>query len=444
MRVLVIGGGAREHALVRRLSSESAVTSLLCAPGNPGIANLSKVLPVDLSRPDDLAALAASEAADFTIVGPELPLSMGVADRFDAAGRLLFGPTSAAARLESSKAFAKAFMARHNVPTARFKTCESVGDAVACVRSGEFGFPLVLKADGLAAGKGVVIANDRVEAGVAIATIMTERRFGSAGARVVIEECLSGPEVSFFVVSDGVRAVPIGSAQDHKRIFDDDRGPNTGGMGAFAPSPFAADALTVRVMREIVDPVIEGMAAEGYPFRGFLYVGLMLTSSGPQVIEFNVRLGDPEAQVILPLVSEPLVPLLVAAASGALRQTTCRLSEEKQVGVVLASRGYPESSGSGQPILGIAEAEIVQGVSVYQAGTAIQNGQLITAGGRVLTVVGAGTSYAEAISRAYAGVRHISFEGMQYRRDIGRRALQNEDLRFADRRSADESSITQS
>jgi phosphoribosylamine---glycine ligase len=444
MRVLVIGGGAREHALVRRLAADPAVTSLLCAPGNPGIAQVSKVVPVDLSKPDELAALAIREAADLTIVGPELPLSMGVADRFEAVGRLLLGPTAGAARLESSKAFAKAFMARHHVPTARFKTCESVPQAIACVRSGEFGFPLVLKADGLAAGKGVLIANDRVEADAAIAAVMTERRFGSAGARLVIEEYLTGSEVSFFVLSDGVRALPIGSAQDHKRIFDDDRGPNTGGMGAFAPSPLADGAFTTGVMREIVDPVIAGMAAEGCPFRGFLYVGLMLTPAGPRVIEFNVRLGDPEAQVILPLVSEPLVALLMAAASGTLQQTTCRLSEEQQVGVVLASRGYPESSGSGQPIFGIAEAERMTRVSVYHAGTAMKDGQLVTAGGRVLTVVAAGTGYAEAIARAYDGVRHISFEGMQYRRDIGRKAIHIDDLRFRDLRSVDKSSITKS
>jgi phosphoribosylamine---glycine ligase len=439
---MVIGGGAREHALVRRLAADPVVTSLLCAPGNPGIARVSKVAPVDLSQPDELVALAIREAADLTIVGPELPLSMGVADRFEALGRLLLGPTRAAARLESSKAFAKAFMARHHVPTARFKTCDSAPEAIACVASGEFGFPLVLKADGLAAGKGVLIANDRVQAEAAIAAVMTERRFGSAGARLVIEQYLTGPEVSFFALSDGVRALPIGSAQDHKRIFDDDRGPNTGGMGAFAPSPFADGAFTSRVMREIVDPVIAGMAAEGCPFRGFLYVGLMLTPVGPQVIEFNVRLGDPEAQVILPLVSEPLVPLLMAAASGSLQQTTCRLSEEQQVGVVLASRGYPESSGSGQPILGITEAERMPRVSVYHAGTAMKDGQLVTAGGRVLTVVAAGTGYAEAIARAYDGVRHISFEGMQYRRDIGRKALQIDDLRFGDLRSIDKSSIT--
>jgi phosphoribosylamine--glycine ligase len=251
---------------------------------------------------------------------------------------------------------------------------------------------------------------------------MSGRRFGAAGERLVIEECLSGPEVSFFVLSDGVRALPIGTAQDHKRICDNDRGPNTGGMGAFAPSPLIDDALHARVMREIVDPVIAGMAAEGCPFRGFLYVGLMLTPEGPKVIEFNVRLGDPEAQVILPRISEPLTPLLADAARGSLERTSCALSPDALVGIVLASRGYPESSESGQPISGIGEAER-GGASVLHAGTAEKDGRIVTAGGRVLTVVARGPGFADAIERAYAGVRAITFDGMQYRSDIGRKAL---------------------
>ena len=423
MRVLVIGSGAREHALAARLAAERDVGELVCAPGNPGISALVRTVPTDLSRPDALVSLAEREQIDLTVVGPELPLSLGVTDRFTERHRLLFGPTAAAARLESSKAFAKALMARHGVPTARFQTCDTPADALACVRSGVLGFPIVLKADGLAAGKGVVIAANRTEAEVAITASMTERRFGDAGARLVVEECLSGPEVSFFVMSDGVRALPIGTAQDHKRIFDDDRGPNTGGMGALAASPLIDDALQARVMREIVAPVIAGMVAEGHPFRGFLYVGLMLTPSGPQVIEFNVRLGDPEAQVILPRIEDPLLPLLVAGATGELRQSKCRLSSDKSVGVVLASRGYPDSSEAGCPISGTAEAEALPGVSVFHAGTARRDGRLVTAGGRVLTVVGRGADLAEAMSRAYTGVGKISFDGMQYRRDIGRKAL---------------------
>jgi phosphoribosylamine--glycine ligase len=424
MRVLVLGSGAREHALVTRLLADGSGSEVLCAPGNPGIAAICRTVAADLLDPGGLLVLATRERADLTVVGPELPLSLGVADRFIAAGRPLFGPSQLAARLESSKAFAKAFMARHTVPTARFRTCDSVDDGLAAVRSGEYGFPVVLKADGLAAGKGVVIAENRSTAEAAVVAAMAERRFGAAGDRLVVEECLSGREVSFFLFCDGVRALPFASAQDHKRIFDDDRGPNTGGMGAFAPSVLLDAALEARVMREIVEPVMAGMVDEGHPFRGFLYVGLMLTADGPKVIEFNVRLGDPETQVILSLVDEPMLPLLVAAAEGRLRQSSCRLGRDKLVGVVVASRGYPESSESGRPIRGIEDAERV--AQVFHAGTAQRDGVLVTAGGRVLTVVGRGVSFDAAIARAYDGVSQIHFEGMQYRRDIGRKALARE------------------
>jgi phosphoribosylamine--glycine ligase len=423
MRVLVVGSGAREHALVARLVSESSAVEVVCAPGNPGIAQLAQIAPVDLGSPSSVRTLAERERVDFTIIGPEFPLSVGVADEFAAAGARLLGPTAAAARLETSKAFAKAFMARHAVPTARFHTSESLDDALDVIRSGRFGMPVVLKADGLAAGKGVVIAPSRDEAEAALTAAMRDARFGDAGKTVVIEECLSGPEVSFFLLCDGRRAVPIGSAQDHKRIFDDDRGPNTGGMGAFAPSPLFDAAIEARVMREIVQPVMKGMAAEGHPFCGFLYVGLMLTPEGPKVIEFNVRMGDPETQVVLPLIDEPMLPLFVAAAEGRLTQATCRVGSDRMVGVVMASRGYPESSESGQIIVGINAADQLEGVHVYHAGTAMREGRLVTAGGRVLTVVGRGHDFSEAIARAYDGVGRIQFDGMQYRRDIGRRAV---------------------
>ncbi len=423
MRVLVIGSGAREHALVARLSADRDVGEILTAPGNPGIASLGRLVKASAGDVDALVDVAEREQIDLTVVGPELPLSLGLADRLSECGRLVFGPTQAAARLESSKAFAKDFMARHAVPTARFRICHAIDEALACVRSGEFGPPVVVKADGLAAGKGVVVATDRETAEAAITAAMQDRRFGAAGDAIVIEECLTGPEVSFFVVCDGQRAVPIGTAQDHKRIFDDDRGPNTGGMGAFAPSPLVDAALEARILREIVEPVIAGMAADGHPFSGFLYAGLMLTPDGPKVIEFNVRLGDPEAQVILPLIDEPLLPLLVAGAAGALRQPSVRVASDRLVGVVLASRGYPESSESGKPIDGIERAEALPGVSVFHAGTERHGREIVTAGGRVLTVVGRGADYAAAIERAYEGVAQISFDGMQYRRDIGRKAL---------------------
>jgi phosphoribosylamine--glycine ligase len=320
-------------------------------------------------------------------------------------------------------------MARHQIPTARFRTCESADEALGVVRAGEFGLPVVLKADGLAAGKGVVVAEDRGAAESAIVAAMSERRFGVSGDRLVIEECLAGPEVSFFALSDGTNVVPIGTAQDHKRIFDDDLGPNTGGMGAFAPSPLVDSALDARILQTIVEPVVRGMAAEGDPFRGFLYAGLMLTADGPKVIEFNVRLGDPEAQVILPLIDEPLLPLLVSAAQGSLNRSSVRLGRDRLAGVVIASRGYPESAESGNRIDGLAEAEAISGVAVYHAGTATRDGHVVTAGGRVLTVVGRGSRFDEAMARAYAGVSSIHFDGMQYRRDIGRKALQFESLK---------------
>jgi phosphoribosylamine--glycine ligase len=423
MRVLVLGSGAREHALVARLLPEAAERHVLCAPGNPGIARVARTATVDLNDLDAVVALATREAIDLTIVGPELPLSLGIADRFASAGLRLFGPTAAAARLETSKAFAKSFMKRHGVPTARFATCTSLDDALTIVKGGSFGLPIVLKADGLAAGKGVVIAQTRDDAEAALVAAMRDRRFGIAGETVVIEECLSGPEVSFFLVCDGARALPIGSAQDHKRIFDDDQGPNTGGMGAFAPSPIFPATLQSRVMTEIVEPVIAGMAAEGCPFVGFLYVGLMLTADGPKVIEFNVRMGDPETQVVMPLIDEPVLPLLTAAADRSLRQSDCRIAKDCAVGVVIASRGYPESSESGQPIDGVDDAERLAGVAVYHAGTALKDGRLVTSGGRVLTVVSRGATFERAIAHAYAGVEKIRFDGMQYRRDIGRKAL---------------------
>jgi phosphoribosylamine---glycine ligase len=423
MRVLVIGTGAREHALAARFARDSGPGDVVCTPGNPGIARLVRTVPLDPTSVDSVLNFAIQEAFDLTVVGPELPLSLGIVDRFAHAGLLIFGPTAAAARLETSKAFAKAFMARHAVPTARFHTAESLDDALAVVRGGTFGWPVVLKADGLAAGKGVAIADDAATAESTLRAVMGDRRFGAAGDRLVIEECLRGPEVSFFAISDGTRAVPIGTAQDHKRIFDDDRGPNTGGMGAFAPSPLVDAALRARVLREIVEPVIAGMAAEGYPFRGFLYVGLMLTAEGPKVIEFNVRLGDPEAQVILPLIDAPLAPLLAAAADGRLTQTAVPQAARCLTGVVMASRGYPESSESGRVISGLGKAGAIEGVTVYHAGTAVKDGQVVTAGGRVLTVVGEGADFAESIARAYAGVLQIGFDGMQYRHDIGRRAL---------------------
>jgi phosphoribosylamine--glycine ligase len=423
MKILVVGSGGREHALVKALARDRGVSRLACAPGNAGIHRDAEPVSLAADDIDGLASFARAEKFDLTVVGPELPLDRGIADRFRADGQRIFGPMRAAAQLECSKAFAKAFMARHGIPTARYRVCASASDARALIARGELGMPVVIKADGLAAGKGVVVATSREEADAAIAAAMDDRQFGDAGARVVVEECLSGPEVSFFALCDGARAVPIGTAQDHKRIFDGDLGPNTGGMGAFAPSPLADAALEARVMREIVTPLMQGMRAEGRDYHGFLYVGLMLTCDGPRVIEFNVRFGDPEAQVVLPLLATDLAPLLVAAADGNLDLAAIPTVPGVAVGVVLASAGYPGPVTAGVPIHGVNDAERVDGVQVLHAGTALKDDRLVTAGGRVLTVVGRGPSFDEAIARAYDGVSTIAFEGMQYRRDIGQKAL---------------------
>jgi phosphoribosylamine--glycine ligase len=423
MKVLILGSGAREHAMAWTLARERDVSEVLCAPGNPGISEVAHCIQGDLAKPPHLLALAATHQVDLTVVGPELPLSLGVVDVFTAAGRAIVGPSRAAAALESSKSFAKAFMERHRVPTARFRVCDSATDALTFAGSGEFGYPLVVKADGLAAGKGVVIADDRAAAEDAVRHVMVDRSFGSAGDRIVFEEFLVGEEASYFVLADGTAFVSLSSAQDHKRIFDDDRGPNTGGMGAFSPSPLMSPEVEQRVLDDVVRPVLAGMEAEGYPYRGFLYVGLMLTAAGPKVIEFNVRFGDPEAQVVLPMLDEDLSWLLAAAATGALPSRPARFRDQPHVGVVLASRGYPESSENDQPILGLNDAAAVPGAMVFHAGTARRGGRIVTAGGRVLTVVGRGRTHREAIDTAYQAAAHIRFDGMQMRRDIGRKAL---------------------
>ena len=388
------------------------------------MAALGPCLPVDIGRPQAILDLAISEGIDLTVIGPEAPLEQGVSDVFRRAGRAIVGPTAAGAALECSKAFAKAFMARHAIPTARFGVYDDPAAASETVRRGEFGWPVVIKADGLAAGKGVIIAQDRTDAEAAIAAIMVDRQFGAAGKRVVIEECLTGPEVSYFVVCDGENALALGTAQDHKRIFDDDRGPNTGGMGAFAPSPLVPADLSTRVIADIVQPVLRGMAMDHEPYRGFLYVSLMLTGAGPMVIEFNVRMGDPETQVVMPVIDGPLAATLHASAVGRLERMTIGSSTRRYVGVVLASRGYPASAESGKRITGLGHAAALDDVMVFHAATRAAAEGIVTAGGRVLTVVGGGATYADAMRHAYRGVDAIRFDGMQYRRDIGRKAVE--------------------
>jgi phosphoribosylamine---glycine ligase len=423
MKVLVVGGGGREHALAWKLAGEPGVSEVVCVPGNPGIARVARCMAGDSGDPGTVLALARAERPALTVVGPELPLSRGIADLFSAEGLALCGPSRQAARLESSKVFAKDFMARHRVPTAGYQSCDSPDEAMTILRGGRFRFPVVLKADGLAAGKGVAIPADLQEAEALVRAMMVDRRFGEAGARLVIEERLEGREASYFVLTDGRAAVPLGSAEDHKRAYDGDRGPNTGGMGAYAPSALFDAAVQARVMREIVEPVLGGMRAEGCEFRGFLYVGLMLTAEGPKVIEFNVRLGDPEAQVVLPRIAGDLAPMLAAAAAGSLGTAAVRMRPEAQVGVVLASGGYPEHYETGKPILGIERAERKPDVHVFHSGTAMRGADLVTAGGRVLTVVAGGADYRQAIARAYEAADCISFDGLHVRRDIAAKAL---------------------
>jgi phosphoribosylamine--glycine ligase len=422
MKVLVVGGGAREHALAWKFSQEAAVSQVLTAPGNPGTAQLGPAYPVAVTDVDGLLDLARTEGVDLTVVGPEAALERGLADAFAMEGLVLFGPSRQAARLETSKAFAKHLMGVAGVPTARYRVAETPEQAIAAVE--ELGGAVALKADGLAGGKGVIVAEHTDQALEAIQTLMVHRKVGDAGRTLVVEERLQGPEVSFFVVADGDRAVPLASAQDHKRAYDDDQGPNTGGMGAFSPSPLLTADLEARVMHDVVGPVLDAMKAEGTPFRGFLYVGLMMTADGPKVIEFNVRLGDPEAQVVLPRLRFDLAELLMAAAAdGIPAGFRAQASDQPHVGVVLASGGYPEHVHVGHQIVGLDRAASLEDVLVFHGGTRKDKDRIVTAGGRVATVVGRGRDFATAIDRAYAGVDAIQFDGVHLRRDIGRKAL---------------------
>jgi phosphoribosylamine--glycine ligase len=389
------------------------------------MAKVGRCLPIAINDPKAVINLIGREAIDLTVIGPEAPLDAGVSDAVRAAGLPIVGPSQRAAQLECSKVFSKHFMARHGIPTARFVVHSDLAAALEAVSGREFGFPVVVKADGLAGGKGVVVAQDRDEAEAAVRACMAEGAFGAAGSTLVIEECLTGPEVSFFVLCDGTRAIPLGSAQDHKRAYDGDRGPNTGGMGAFAPSPLFSPELQQIAMRDIAQRVIDGLKADGSgEYRGFLYISLMLTPNGPKVIEFNVRFGDPEAQALLPAIEGPLARVLLACANGRLDQAPpLTLSADKFVGVVMASGGYPGPMQFGKPITGLADAEKLEGVVVFHAGTKLDGDRILTAGGRVLTVVGRGATFSEAMARAYAGVACIAYDGMEFRTDIGRKAI---------------------
>jgi len=421
MKLLVVGGGGREHALAWKLAQSPRVTELLAAPGNPGIARHGRCVPVKDDAIDDLVAMAGRERVDLVVVGPELPLSLGLVDRCRAAGIPAFGPTAAAARLESSKAFAKDLMLRHGIPTARFATFDRAAAARAFCR--ELGAPLVVKADGLAAGKGAIVCGTLEEADRAVALCLEDRAFGASGLTVVIEEFMEGEEASFFAVSDGVSVLPLAAAQDHKTVFDGDRGPNTGGMGAYSPAPVLDEAMSGRVMREIVHPVLAAMASEGAPYTGFLFVGLMIDAKGPRVVEFNCRFGDPECQAVLPRLDEDLVPVLEASAHGRGLPRALAWRPDASVCVVLASGGYPGSYRTGLPISGLDADGSLPDANVFHAATARRDGALVTGGGRVLGVQALGPDVREAIARAYAAAERVRFEGAHYRRDIGRKAV---------------------
>jgi phosphoribosylamine---glycine ligase len=422
MKILVVGNGGREHALAWKIRQSPLAPEVYCAPGNAGIAKVADCVPIDSSNIIEVADFAQTIKADLTVVGPELPAVLGIADEFHRRGLTIFCPSRAASELEGSKAFAREFMDRHKIPSPGHQVCTSIDEAREFLNTSKLGYPLVIKADGLAAGKGVVIAADKAEADAAVSEMMTDKKFGMAGARVVFEEFLNGEEVSFLVFSDGSKVVPMVSAQDHKRVNDGDQGPNTGGMGAVSPATNLSVDIHKQIMHDIIVPTIAGMAAEGRRYQGVLYAGLMLTDDGPKVLEYNTRFGDPEAQVILTRMKSDLVPILQGVADGHLPDTKIDWLKDSAVCVILASQGYPDSPQTGKVIHGLDGAG-GEDVVVFHAATAARDGHTVTVGGRVLGVTALGASLETAIQRAYESVPAITFEGMHYRKDIGQKAL---------------------
>src|SRR5438067_426229 len=421
MRVLIIGGGGREHALAWKLRQSDRVTDLFCAPGNAGIAEMAECIPADPAKLESLVEIAFHVRPDLTVVGPEAPLALGVADEFSRRGWRVFGPTKAAAQLESSKAFAKLFMMRHHIPTGHYALCHNnaeVHDALNHLHA-----TVVVKADGLAAGKGVVIAQTKEEAGKVAVEMLAGKVVGSAGKRVILEEFLKGEELSFLVLSDGERVAPLVAARDHKRVGEGDTGPNTGGMGAYSSPSSIDDNMRDWLLHHVVQPAVAGMKAEDQEYRGILYCGLMMTARGPMVLEFNCRFGDPETQAILLRLDSDLLEALEASVEERVSGGEFTWSGEASCCVVLASGGYPGSYETGKPISGLEAAARVQGVQIFHAGTARRDGEIVTAGGRVLNVCARAGDLSDALARAYAAAGQIQFDGMQYRHDIGARAL---------------------
>jgi len=421
MRILVLGSGGREHALVWKLRQSPRATKVYCAPGNGGIADDADCLAADLKSLNSLVAVASQLRPDLTVVGPELPLTLGVVDEFTRRGWPVFGPTKTAAQLESSKSFAKEFLQRHHIPTAHYAICDSVDEVRAALP--HFHPPVVVKADGLAAGKGVVIAQSKEEAVGVAAEMLSGRMVGEAGSRVVLEECLKGDELSFLVVSDGERVAPLVAAQDHKRVDDGDTGPNTGGMGAYSTAAIIDDKMRDWLVNHIARPVVEGMKAEGAEYKGLLYCGLMMTVRGPMVLEFNCRFGDPETQPILMRLESDLVEALEASIEGRVSDGDFKWSSDASVCVVMSSGGYPGTFDAGKRISGVGEAAKINGVRVFHAGTTKRDGAYYTSGGRVLGVSARAPELEVAVRRAYDACAKISFDGAHYRKDIAARAL---------------------
>jgi phosphoribosylamine---glycine ligase len=421
MKILILGSGGREHALAWSVKRSKKVTEVVCAPGNGGIAQIARCVPVDLKDVDAIVRLVEAEQPELTIVGPEMPLSLGVVDALQERGRRVFGPTRAAAMLESSKGFAKRFLQRHKIPTANYAVCTNQAELEEAIDL--FRPPIVIKADGLHAGKGVIICPSRQTAIEAAQGLFTGALLGESEQRIIIEEFLKGDEISFLCLSDGKHVVPLVPAQDHKCIGEGDTGPNTGGMGAYSTDTMLDPGMTEWILHHIAEPTIRGMAAEDTPFTGVLYCGLMMTARGPQVLEFNVRFGDPEAQAILMRLESDLVDVLEACTEERLSATGLRWSHGASVCVITSSSGYPGSYKTGFPITGLEDAARVPGVQIFHSGTALTNGQVRTAGGRVLGVTAAAGSLQEALARAYEAMAMIHFDGMYYRRDIAHRAL---------------------
>ena len=422
MKVLVVGGGGREHALVWKISQSPKVTKIYAAPGNAGIAGLAECASIKADDIPGLLAFARAKAIDLTIVGPEGPLSMGIVDEFTRAGLRVFGPSRKAAELEASKRFSKDLMKKYHIPTAEYEIFTDKSAAAAYVH--KKGAPIVVKADGLAAGKGVVVAETVEEALRALDLIMTEKAYGTAGDRVVIEECLRGEEASFMAFSDGRTVVPMASSQDHKRVFDADNGPNTGGMGAYSPAPIVTSQLERKVMDTIMIPTVRAMEKEGRFFKGVLYAGLMIRNGEARVLEFNARFGDPETQPVMARLDTDLVEIIEAILDERLSTLTIRWKPESAVCIVIASGGYPGNYEKGREISGLDKAAAIEDVMVFHSGTAMKNGAFVTDGGRVLGVTGLGSTVAAAIKNAYQGAREIHFNGAHYRSDIGARALE--------------------